>query len=153
MSKTYCTKGHGYGQHDASCMPPADPANPELRLIRAIFGLCPECNNRGLHVHQIPESMAGCWIDGHNGWHANYQVVDIAFDWGWHPEDETEVRRVRNLYATDDADDEITGDMIDQGGYTDRATEYLESIAAEGCYFEWDGGELFYRKDDDNGPE
>jgi hypothetical protein len=49
--KTYCTQGHADGEHDASCMPPADPSNPELRLIRAIFGLCAECDRTDMHGH------------------------------------------------------------------------------------------------------
>ncbi len=40
---TYCTNpAHGYGEHDVTCVPPAEPGNPELRLIRAIYGLCPD---------------------------------------------------------------------------------------------------------------
>lgn len=45
--RTYCTQDHEPGNHDASCMPPAEPGNPELRLLRAIFGLCPYCNEDG----------------------------------------------------------------------------------------------------------
>lgn len=41
--RTYCTRpGHQEGQHDISCVPPAEPDNPELRLLRAIYGLCPD---------------------------------------------------------------------------------------------------------------
>lgn len=40
-SRTYCTNpSHQPGQHSAACCPPAEPGNPELRLLRAIFGLC-----------------------------------------------------------------------------------------------------------------
>jgi hypothetical protein len=53
--KSYCTnKSHGYGEHDASCCPPADPRDPELRLIRAIFGLCSLCDVTDPHSH-VPE--------------------------------------------------------------------------------------------------
>lgn len=53
--KTYCTNPeHGYGEHDASCLPPADPADPELRLLRAIFGLCGLCDTPDEHSH-VPE--------------------------------------------------------------------------------------------------
>jgi hypothetical protein len=49
----YCgNPGHGYGDHSASCMPPADPSDPELRLLRAIFGLCPLCDRAGEHEHE-----------------------------------------------------------------------------------------------------
>lgn len=51
-SRLYCTNPeHGDGEHDKSCTPPADPGNPELRLIRAIFGLCPDCDNPDDHEH------------------------------------------------------------------------------------------------------
>ena len=50
--RTYCTNSdHGYGEHDATCMPPAEPGNAELRLLRAIFGLCPLCDKVEEHEH------------------------------------------------------------------------------------------------------
>jgi hypothetical protein len=48
----YCTKFHKDGEHDQSCMPPANPNNPELRLMRAIWGLCPYCDNTEEHNHE-----------------------------------------------------------------------------------------------------
>lgn len=51
-SRTYCTNPeHGDGEHDQSCVPPAEPDNPELRLYRAIYGLCPFCNQTEEHDH------------------------------------------------------------------------------------------------------
>ena len=47
----YCTKFHRDGEHDQSCIPPAEPKNKELRLIRAIWGLCPDCDNKEEHEH------------------------------------------------------------------------------------------------------
>lgn len=48
----YCTvPAHQDGEHDPSCTPPADPRNPELRLIRAIFGLCGTCDRTDDHDH------------------------------------------------------------------------------------------------------
>ena len=32
-------------------MPPADPADREVRLLRAIYGLCPECDREDEHEH------------------------------------------------------------------------------------------------------
>jgi hypothetical protein len=49
--KVYCTKGHGLGQHHVDCIPPADPNDLELRLIRVIFGLCPDCDMTDYHEH------------------------------------------------------------------------------------------------------
>ena len=51
MNGTHCTNSaHSPGQHDATCMPPADPSNANLRLLRAIFGLCPNCNETAPHL-------------------------------------------------------------------------------------------------------
>jgi hypothetical protein len=41
-SRTYRCTRHPVGEHDRTCVPPADPSNPELRLLRAIYGLCPD---------------------------------------------------------------------------------------------------------------
>lgn len=42
-SRVYCASPqHKPGDHDITCMPPAEPRNPELRLLRAIYGLCPD---------------------------------------------------------------------------------------------------------------
>lgn len=30
---------------------PLDPSDPKTRLLRAIFGFCPDCNQTGEHVH------------------------------------------------------------------------------------------------------
>jgi hypothetical protein len=46
-----CPQGHKPGEHDASCMPPADPDNADLRLLRAIYGLCPLCDRTDQHGH------------------------------------------------------------------------------------------------------
>ena len=32
----------------------ADPANKELRLLRAVYGLCPNCNREDEHDHPVP---------------------------------------------------------------------------------------------------
>jgi GNAT superfamily N-acetyltransferase len=49
---TYCgNPAHGYGEHDQFCMPPADPRSPEIRMIRAIWGLCAWCNRTDMHDH------------------------------------------------------------------------------------------------------
>lgn len=61
---TYCTvPAHQDGEHDAGCVPPADPGNPELRLLRAIFGLCGICDNQDQHHHTDEEYAAA--ISGH----------------------------------------------------------------------------------------
>lgn len=46
VTRIYCTNpGHREGDHNRECTPPANPGNPELRLMRAIYGLCPYCNH------------------------------------------------------------------------------------------------------------
>jgi hypothetical protein len=48
----YCTvPAHRNGEHDQDCVPPADPGNQELRLIRAIWGLCALCDRKDEHDH------------------------------------------------------------------------------------------------------
>ena len=34
-----------------SVIPPVDPDNPETRLLRAIFGVCPDCEETESHEH------------------------------------------------------------------------------------------------------
>ena len=54
MSIRYCTEPpHQDGEHDPACAPPADPGNPELRLYRAIWGLCPDCDKAEDHEHFV----------------------------------------------------------------------------------------------------
>ena len=57
--RAHCTNPeHQPGDHDASCMPPADPNNPELRLLRAIYGLCSLCDRTEDHTHPDAELLA-----------------------------------------------------------------------------------------------
>jgi hypothetical protein len=49
---TACTMGHSNGEHNSSCVPPADPGNLDLRLLRTIYGLCPDCNQITPHEHE-----------------------------------------------------------------------------------------------------
>ena len=52
-SRVYCTNPwHGHGEHTAACVPPAEPGNLDLRLIRALYGLCPDCNDLQPHTHE-----------------------------------------------------------------------------------------------------
>lgn len=64
-SRVYCTvqPHHADGEHTADCVPPADPANPELRLIRAIWGLCSYCNRTDEHEHtEDPRGEGHCYF-------------------------------------------------------------------------------------------
>lgn len=56
MAKSYCTNpDHRDGDHDQSCMPSADPNNPELRLLRAIFGMCSDCDHPDPSHHETDD--------------------------------------------------------------------------------------------------
>jgi hypothetical protein len=48
-----CGKGHRQDQHTAACIPAADPRDKDLRLIRAVFGLCPDCDRTDVHSHML----------------------------------------------------------------------------------------------------
>ena len=113
--------------------------------------------------NKITPEMAGCWLDGHVGWHNHYRVLEIARAHGWRPDNPWDVRQAVKLYqrhdpgATircnkgrdvmtfDDAAEWITG----QGGLADQATDYLQSRAPEGYLFVWDMGELLLLGDDE----
>lgn len=49
--------------------PPADPQSPETRLLRAILGLCPDCDINDPHLH-------GGYVNGY--------YIPIA-EWGNRP--------------------------------------------------------------------
>lgn len=67
----YCTNpDHLDGEHNASCAPPAEPCNQELRLIRAIHGLCPDCDRADLHDH--------CYETALERWEAYWCGADVT---------------------------------------------------------------------------
>jgi hypothetical protein len=54
--RVYCTdSSHGEGEHNRGCIPPADPLDAALRLIRAIYGLCSLCDVTQDHEHDQAE--------------------------------------------------------------------------------------------------
>jgi hypothetical protein len=89
----------------------------------------------------ITANMAGCWLDGNQGWHNNHRIVALAMGWGWKgPENwegwQDEVER----YAVSGGNDEDES-VIGQGGLADQAFKFLDGIT-ESCHFERDMGEL-----------
>lgn len=46
LNKVLCTKWPKCepGKHSVDCIPPADPSSPEIRILRCVFGLCPDCD-------------------------------------------------------------------------------------------------------------
>jgi hypothetical protein len=100
---------------------------------------------------KITPADAGTWLDGSQGWTNSYRVIDRAVAYGMaiDPDDDM----IRDAYA--DGADSVTlstGEVLDagsigeaisgQGELSDRATEYLESMAPDGYTFLWDTGEL-----------
>src|SRR5579859_8081326 len=122
---------------------------------------------------KITPAEAGCWIDEINGWHAHYQVAELALSLGWltskdptaplpryataprRKRAETRARRseIRAVlaaykrgqgtarYRQVDIDD-VPGQVIDQGGICDEATDYLNTLAPSGFSFGWHEGSL-----------
>lgn len=85
---------------------------------------------------------AGCYLDGHMGWHNTYRVVDLATESGWTvPTDYVTALadyRENGYMAEGDSIDA----MMDQGGLVEQATDYLNSLAPDGYVFLWDMGEF-----------
>lgn len=103
---------------------------------------------------EISPDEAGCWLDGHYGWHNTYRVVERAQALGmvlsaddttltdWYREHGSAMDVACTLPSgetliVDDAWEAAAG----QGGLSDKATEYLYGLAPVGYVFEWDAGE------------
>lgn len=96
--------------------------------------------------NKITEDQAGCWLDGHMGWHNLYRVVDIAEEYGFtlSEDDRSSVACYR---ACGESGAGMHGDCADAVyEISDDATEYLNTLAPEGYHFEWDAGELMLWK-------
>ena len=112
MTRIYCMiPEHKDGEHGPECIPPAEPGNPELRLIRAIWGLCPDCDRTGDHTH--PGYAAVMNTPGYLPWDDEPPVFEQPGDaWSWLANE----RR--------DAEDVIPGD-----GYSDTVDQ-LDAYAS-----------------------
>ena len=90
---------------------------------------------------------AGCWLDGHMGWHNNARVVQIAKHHGFEiPDDYLDAYEAyagadREPYDHNEA-------MTGQGELVDQATDFLEGLlpdeedGEDHWSFVWDMGEL-----------
>ena len=89
---------------------------------------------------EIVLDEVGCMLSSGAGWHNNYYVVEIAKQYGMPMtvEDDNKVKAYIESGGETNADW-----MIDQGGLVDEATEYLDSMTAEGYTIHWHEGELF----------
>lgn len=100
---------------------------------------------------KITEDMAGCWLDGHHGWHNTYRVVHRAMEWGFPLDSEDDAfidQWIRWRGGDMNADEETEfedGYPEHMDELSDQATEYLQSLAPEGFAFDWDAGELSLR--------
>ncbi len=99
----------------------------------------------------ITEGMAGCWLDGHHGWHNIYRVIEIAQSYGFQVDDEDEAfiadwKRWRGGDMTAEEDKNFEDGYPEaMNDLSDAATDYLDSLAPDGMAFEWDMGELTLR--------
>lgn len=96
-------------------------------------------------LRKITEADAGCWLDGHMGWHNAYRVVERAEAYGFTVP--AEYREALDAYrASGDGNDSLTDDQWEaingQGELSDMATDYLQARAPRGYEFIWDCGEL-----------
>lgn len=90
---------------------------------------------------EITPADAGTWLDGSQGWHNTYRVIERAQAYGFvlpnGADDE-------DLIAHYKADDGTLGpdesDLVME--ISNEASDYLESRAPEGFTFIWDAGEL-----------
>lgn len=88
----------------------------------------------------IGPERAGCWLNGGQGWHNTYRIVDRAQEWGW-TELDAVGQGVVDRYRVGIADDDDNEMMTGQGGIADQAFDYLDGLTT-GCHFERDMGEL-----------
>jgi hypothetical protein len=120
-------------------------------------------------TNKITKDMAGCWLDGRWGWTNAYRVIEKAWEWGFKtdPADDrlVAVYRLSNdeeavlallreelgEQAADASEEALIGEarslievaneaVTGQGELSDRATDYLDSLAPEGMAFHWDDG-------------
>lgn len=93
---------------------------------------------------RITPDMAGCWLDGSQGWHNTHRIINLAVGWGWTgPSEEgwEGWEQVVERYAEDNHSDDDCEAMTGQGRLADQAFDYLDSLT-ESCHFERDMGEL-----------
>lgn len=112
---------------------------------------------------RITPTEAGCWIDEINGRESPAIVAEIAMGLGWLKgrdrrdtmSQRGEVRAIIRAYRSGSETawfrrvkiDDVPGQMINQAGIADEATDYLNTLAPEGYAFGWHDGSLFLMSD------
>ena len=109
---------------------------------------------------ELSPAFAGCWLDGSQGWHNSYRVVEDAVRLGFVID--ADARLVLDWYREHGASAPIGSDAVvltltdnvkldaltaaecvaGQGGMTEEATDYLSALCPVGHAMEWDMGEL-----------
>jgi hypothetical protein len=94
-----------------------------------------------INFPKITAADAGCWLEGSQGWHNTYRVIDRAISYGWYASNPAELAEVQRLsQRAEDSDPDLDPEVLSDA--SEEATEYLQGIAPEGYVFEWDAGEL-----------
>lgn len=94
----------------------------------------------------IGEERAGCWFEGSQGWQNSVRVIEAAESWGMKVTDAEHA--AMDAYKADHGYDESES-INGQGELSDRATEWLQSLAPTGYQFVWDTAELSLMTDEE----
>lgn len=83
------------------------------------------------------------YLSGNYGWHNNYSVVWLAYEWGMDLDsaEKSLLRAYQNSHG-EKFSYETESNYISIDELVDRATDYLQSVTEEGLAWEWDAGEL-----------
>lgn len=89
------------------------------------------------------EFESGCYLDGSQGWHNSYRVVDLAERHGFQVEPEAR-KLIADYIGWHESGDPMPDDLdyataMDE--LSDEATDYLGSLLAEDDHREWDWDE------------
>jgi hypothetical protein len=91
----------------------------------------------------IHASDAGTWLDGAQGWHNTYRVIERAEEFGFEvfPPDRTAIESYRDTHGEEYA--ERIAEL------SEEATDYLNEHAPDGYVFAWNAGELILCEEDE----
>lgn len=81
-------------------------------------------------TNRIPESQAGCWLDGHFGWQNHYRVVDRAQEWGYVID--ADDQKLVDVYRLNGDVDKVIAMLLEEklGSPGPRGGEVSHSVAA-----------------------
>ena len=94
-------------------------------------------------VWKLTPADAGCYVDGHHGWHGHAMMLELAHELGWPLSEEDHVM----ILAHDSGEDTIAGEVtLHEHIYAmmDDAESWLnEHAAPDGYSFGWHDGDFF----------